>query len=128
MGVTNIQQDCAAQRAGCDVVLTLSNGQTVKVDEKLQRRETNTLYLEYEVGKGKAGWMEKDLAVDYIAYGMLPSRTAYMLPYPQLRGAWAKYGEEWKQLYTKQTLGSKGACPPASHVLAAIAEALEVVA
>lgn len=94
-----IREDGWAQRGGVDRVLTLSSGQTFYVDEKVREEDWSDILLEYWSDREaeKPGWIEKDLACDFIAYAFLPSRTCYLLSFPALRSAWKKNCETWKR-------------------------------
>ena len=48
---------------------------------------------------GAPGWIEKDLAIDYLAYAFMPSRTVYLFDWLMLRRAWGQFGDEWKRKY-----------------------------
>ena len=43
----------------------------------------------------KPGWIQKDLACDYIAYAFEQSQRCYMLPFLPLRELWLTKGKEW---------------------------------
>lgn len=126
-GITRIESDGHGQRSGVDTVLTMNNGTVVKVDEKVSRKDYDTVFLEYEA-HNKPGWLTKGLACDVIAYMYLPSRLVLLLPYLQLRAAWLQYEKAWKDAYHCQTPTSKGVCVPREVLMAAIAEALRVTA
>lgn len=88
-----------AQRAGIDRVLTLDSGKILCIDEKVRYQDYGDILLEVwsNEEKGMLGWMEKELATDYIAYVVKPSRKCYMLPYRLLRDTWQRYRNEWWQ-------------------------------
>ena len=90
-----------SQRMGIDRVLHLSNGQTITVDEKKREREYSDILLEYISNDktGAPGWIEKDLAIDYLAYAFMPTQRCYLYPWHMLRRAWIHFSPEWKQLY-----------------------------
>jgi hypothetical protein len=93
--------DFASQRMGIDRVLLLSNGKTLAIDEKKRREVYTDILLEYiSVDTTQApGWMEKDLAIDFLAYAFMPTQRVYLLPWPILRRAWLHYGAEWKRKF-----------------------------
>ena len=95
------QGDFQSQRMGIDRVVLLSNGQTIKIDEKKRRKDYGDFCLEYlSNDRTKAlGWMEKDLAIDYLAYAFMPSARCYLLPWPMLRRAWLHYRNDWMRMY-----------------------------
>lgn len=88
-----------AQYRGVDRLIYLGNDAVLKVDEKKRRRERADILLEHvSVDQPfKPGWIERDLAIDYIAYAFLDSRKVYLLPWPLLRKAWLENGDEWKR-------------------------------
>lgn len=101
VGQHPIVGDCAAQRQGIDRVISLSSGRDLKIDEKVRRKNYNDVLIEYlgDEEHGKPGWIEKDLAIDYIAYAFIPSRQCLLLPWPLLQRAWRLCGSEWQKNY-----------------------------
>ena len=91
--------DHPTQRQGIDRILLLSNGRTLYVDEKKRRRDREDILLEYcsNDRTGAPGWIEKDLAIDYMAYAFMPSRRVYLYPWQMLRRVWIAFGEQWKK-------------------------------
>jgi hypothetical protein len=96
-----INNDLALQRIGIDRVIELSNGRTLHIDEKKRDRVYQDILLEYLSNDrtGAPGWVEKDLAIDYLAYAFMPTQRCYLYPWPLLRRAWIRYGEEWRRTY-----------------------------
>lgn len=95
--------DCASQHMGIDRVILLANGLTLKIDEKKRREDRDDILLEYLSNDktGAPGWIEKDLAIHYLAYAFMPSRQCYLFDWPMLRSAWINWGEKrWKKLYS----------------------------
>ena len=93
--------DTASQRMGIDRVLLLANGQTIRIDEKKREREYNDILLEYiSVDTNNTpGWIEKDLAIDYLAYAFIQSKRCYLFPWHILRKAWIENKTRWMQAY-----------------------------
>lgn len=93
----------ASQRSGVDRVLHLANGRTLYIDEKKREKEYPDILLEYVSNdrSGAPGWIEKDLAIDYLAYAFMPSQRCYLYPWLLLRRAWLNYGKQWKADYRK---------------------------
>jgi hypothetical protein len=91
----------ASQRAGIDRVIHLANGKTLYVDEKKRERDYADILLEYVSNDrtGAPGWIEKDLAIDYLAYAFMPSQRCYLFPWLILRRAWIGFGAKWKEQY-----------------------------
>ena len=91
--------DNIAQRRGVDRILFLNNGNTLYVDEKKRKIDYNDILLEFiSVDKtGAPGWIEKDLAIDYLAYAFMPSCRCYLFDWPLLFRAWKNYGKSWKK-------------------------------
>lgn len=89
--------DTASQRMGVDRLLYLANGLTIAIDEKKRREEWPDILLEYISidTTGAPGWMDKDLAIDYLAYAFIPTKKCYLFPWQLLRRAWLHYRDEW---------------------------------
>jgi len=90
-----------SQRMGIDRIIMLANGKSISIDEKKREKDYPDICLEYiSIDTTRApGWIEKDLAIDYLAYAFMPSKRCYLFPWPQLRRAWQQFGEEWKSKY-----------------------------
>lgn len=69
-GMVSVRNDGWAQRGGIDRVITLKSGRVVTVDEKVRSQSYGDILLErWSARERKAeGWIQKDLACDYIAY------------------------------------------------------------
>lgn len=93
--------DTESQRRGIDRVILLTNGELVRIDEKKRERTWNDFLLEYiSVDRtGAPGWIEKELAIDYLAYAFMDTRKVYLLDWKSLRRAWQCYGDTWKLRY-----------------------------
>ncbi len=94
--------DLTLQRLGVDRLLVLSNGIELTVDEKIrERHDTGDILLEYrhEGQYSAPGWIEKDLTIDYLAYGFLPSRRCYLFDWRMLRRAWVQHKDSWLGQY-----------------------------
>lgn len=92
-----VRQDGWAQRAGIDRVITLACGRVVTVDEKVRENDYGDILLEMWSDKERRikGWVAKPLACDFIAYGVVPSATCYLLPTLQLQTAWRQNARGW---------------------------------
>lgn len=99
------------QKGGIDRVITLSSGRTLRVDEKVRTKDYDDILLERwsDRDQQKAGWVQKDLACDYIAYAFVPSRRCYLLPFHELRRAWLRFGREWIATYPPVMAHNEGA-------------------
>ena len=96
--------DVASQRMGIDRIVFLANGRSIMIDEKKRGKEYNDILLEYVSvdttgATGAAGWIEKDLAIDFLAYAFVPSGRCYLFPWPMLRQAWETNKARWKAAY-----------------------------
>jgi hypothetical protein len=93
--------DTKSQRLGIDRMILLASGRTLKIDEKKRRKVYKDILLEYlSVDTTNApGWIEKDLAIDYLAYAFMPTQRVYLFPWDMLRRAWRTFGEGWKEKY-----------------------------
>jgi len=92
--------DYESQRMGIDRIILLSNGKTLKIDEKKRRENWDDILLEYISidTTNTPGWIEKNLAIDYLAYAFMPLQKAYLLPWPMLKRVWLHFGKDWKKL------------------------------
>ncbi|MFA6271402.1 MAG: hypothetical protein WC657_09450 [Candidatus Paceibacterota bacterium] len=102
--------DTASQRMGIDRVVILANGQILKIDEKKRAGTYQDILLEYISvdTTGAPGWMEKDLAIDYLAYAFMPTKKVYLFSWPILRRAWDHYKAKWIATYPKITAQNRG--------------------
>jgi hypothetical protein len=95
--------DSESQRMGIDRLIMLSNGLTIRIDEKKRKKYYNVddILLEFiSVDKTKSrtgtpGWIEKDLAIDYLAYAVIPQKRCYLFPWQLVRRVWVAYGDQW---------------------------------
>ena len=90
-------RDNGAQRCGVDRLIVLKSTRILRIDEKVRRKDYGDILLEY-VSNDRTqahGWIEKDLTIDYIAYGILPLRRCYLFPWDMLRRVWVAFGSEW---------------------------------
>lgn len=118
VSMSGINNNIETQKRGIDRVVNLTDGK-VLIDEKLRRTFYSDFFLEYEssdVGH-KPGWLNKDLDIDYIAYGWLSVRKGYLLEWTSLVRAWHTYGLNWKNQYPKKQSQNRdyitwGVCVP----------------
>lgn len=99
--------DTASQRMGVDRLLYLANGKIIAIDEKKRKEQYPDILLEYiSVNTtGAPGWMNKDLAIDYLAYAFIPTKRCYLFPWPFLRRAWLHYRDQWIEEGEKKSNG-----------------------
>jgi hypothetical protein len=92
-----VTKDGWAQRGGIDRVITLTSGRTINVEEKVREREWPDVLLERwsDGARKRPGWVQKDLAAEYLAYVFLPSKTCLLFPFLDLRRAWREHGRRW---------------------------------
>lgn len=97
VSMMNVRKDGWAQRGGIDRVVQLSSGRTVTVDEKVREKDWGDILLERWSDRDRQvpGWIQKDLACDYIAYAFVPSERCYLFPFLDLRRAWLSHGRRW---------------------------------
>lgn len=96
----SVRNDGWAQRGGIDRVITLKSGKTVTIDEKVRLQDWPDIALERWSDRARKtpGWVQKDLACDFIAYAFVPSQRCYLFPFLTLRRAWALEGKRWCDL------------------------------
>lgn len=107
--MTCVRDDGWAQRGGIDRVITLKSGKTVTVDEKVRKEDWGDIALERwsDRDRQKPGWIQKDLACDFIAYAFIPSQRCYLFPFLTLRKAWILEGRRWCELAAEGAGGFK---------------------
>lgn len=104
--------DTRSQRMGIDRVLFLANGMTIAIDEKKRKEVYTDVLLEYLSvdATGAPGWINKDLAIDYLAYAFMPTKKCYLFPWQILRRSWVRYGDEWIEKGKQRKDGFKHVC------------------
>lgn len=102
--------DTKSQRMGIDRLVLLSNGKVLRIDEKKRREVYDDILLEFVSvdTTGAPGWIEKDLAIDYLAYAFMPIERVYLFPWDMLRRAWKYYKREWIARYPRITAQNDG--------------------
>ena len=97
MAMVSVRKDGWAQRGGIDRIVTLTSGKTITIDEKVREKSYPDILLERWSDKHKKipGWVQKDLACDFIAYAVAPTQTCWLLPFPTLRAVWIANGRNW---------------------------------
>jgi hypothetical protein len=102
--------DTVSQRLGIDRVILLASGKLLKIDEKKRRKVYTDFCLEYISvdTTNAAGWIEKDLPIDYLAYAFMPSKKCYLLAWDMLRRAWLHFKNEWFDKYNIIEAQNKG--------------------
>ncbi len=105
--MVNTRDDGWAQRAGIDRVVTLKSGRTFTVDEKVREKDWPDVILERwsDTRRQTPGWIQKPLAIDYLAYAFVPSQTCLLFPFPLLQRAWRQNGREWIDLAERDSSG-----------------------
>ena len=98
-------------------MLTLKSGRTITVDEKVREKDWSDILLERwsDVDRKTPGWVQKQLACDYIAYAFIPSRTCYLFDTLTLQRAWRINGLDWISRYREvraQNHGYTTVCVP----------------
>jgi hypothetical protein len=104
-----VRNDGWAQRGGIDRVIVLKSSKTISVDEKVRAKDWGDIALERWSDRGKQtpGWIQKDLACDFIAYAFIPSQRCYLFPFLTLRKAWLIEGRRWCDLAEAEVGGFK---------------------
>jgi hypothetical protein len=140
LSAVSVREDGWAQRGGIDRVVTLKSGKTLTIDEKVRQQAWGDIALERwsDRVRKKPGWMQKDLACDFIAYAFVPIQTGYLFPFLMLRRAWLSHGREWCELASNQEAGfrvvladngnyvTESIAVPTATLLSAVREAMTV--
>lgn len=86
-----------AQYQGVDRLIVLKSTKVLLIDEKIRTEEYDDILLEHTSNDrtGAPGWINKNLTIDYLAYGFIKSRRCYLFPWEMLRRAWLHYGDMW---------------------------------
>jgi hypothetical protein len=110
MSAVSVDHDGWAQRGGIDRLLTLACGRTFTVDEKIRTEEWPDVLLERWSNERLrvAGWVQKPLAAEFIAYAYAPAATCVLLPVPALQRAWRQHGRQWIGLYGQRRAENRG--------------------
>lgn len=97
------------QRDHVDRIIKLENGHSFNVEEKVRPRDWPDFALEIwsKEEERKRGWMCEDGHADYLAYVFMPHRRCWLLPWPQLRLAWASNSERWIREHGKRSVPNK---------------------
>lgn len=101
LSCASVRQDGWAQRAGIDRIVTTEYGRTIKIDEKIRTEDWPDFLLERWSDESNlvAGWVQKKLDCEYIAYAFVPSASCYLLPTLTLQRAWRLHGRAWIDAY-----------------------------
>lgn len=142
--MVRVRQDGWAQRAGIDRQILLADGTKITVDEKVRTVDWPDFALERwsDARARTPGWVQKQLACDFIAYAFVPSATCYLLPFQTLRRVWRRHGEEWIKCAERNLDGfrliyaenqgsgrawtTESLCVPRGRLLAALMDAMIV--
>lgn len=111
------------QKRGIDVVLRLTDGNNVFIDEKVERRDTGNFFIESSVGqRNPLGWISKTTECHYIVYGFVDTGKVYFLPMALLRVVFEERRKEWKRRKLERTFNHSGVkttgfIPPQEEVM-----------
>lgn len=140
LSAVSVRRDGWAQRGGIDRVVTLRSGKTVTIDEKVRSKDWDDIALERWSDRDRRtpGWIQKDLACDFIAYAFIPSQRCYLFPALTLRRAWQLEGRNWIELAETEAGGfrivlaenrnyvTESVAVPTEILLAAVRQAMVV--
>ena len=131
--MTDVRADGWAQRGGIDRVLILSSGKRVDIDEKVRRSSWPDVLLERwsDADRKKPGWVQKDLACDFIAYAWETRQECLLLPFLTLRKVWLENGRDWIERYKtiraeNRSYTTESIAVPTETLVSAIAESMLV--
>ena len=89
--------DVAQQKKGQDVVVSLPDGKSVRLQFKKRRKDFGDICIEYRhdfpSGYQKPGWIETPSDADYLIY-CVPTKT-YRIEYKSLHTAWEANKKQW---------------------------------
>ncbi len=98
-----------SQNLGIDRIIHLKSGKTLYIDEKKRRNKYNDIilerYSEYSNGDRVAGWINKDLHIDYLAYAFMDTKEVYLFDWQTLRRVWNTNRTKWDRAY--RNIGAK---------------------
>ena len=91
------------QFRGRDILLLMKDGTYCFVDEKMRKEKykqyvQEACLIEFEKASGQLGWVNKELEIKWIIYGC-ENGPIYRIPWPALKLAWLKYGDQWRKEY-----------------------------
>lgn len=109
VGMQDVRQDGWAQRAGIDRRLLLADASYIDIDEKVRDKDYGDVLLEVwsDFDRRKPGWIQKPLAIDYLAYAIKESATVYLFPFRLLQATFAQHRDEWSAYCKEQRRGYK---------------------
>lgn len=109
LSMSRVKEDGWGQRGGVDRVVNLSSGKSLWVDEKVRTEAYSDILLEVWSDKARRvpGWVQKDLACDYIAYAFVPLQHCYLLPFLTLRQCWEREGKIWWHMAKERLPGHR---------------------
>lgn len=97
--------DHPTQRMGVDRVVYLNNNRELRIDEKKRNAVYPDILLEFvsndraRLPDRRAGWIEKNLNIDYLAYAFMPIQKVYLFDWLTLRRAWVANKTAWMKKY-----------------------------
>ena len=134
-----VTADGWAQRGGVDRVLVLASGRTLTVDEKVRKPHAlngRDIVLEathkyFDSGRCVPGWINKDLACDFIAYTWEDRKDVYIWPFHNLRAAWETNKATWSKTYpwlktNNRTFRTFSVAIPVDVLIKAIADTMTI--
>ena len=92
-----VDKKSEAQFRGVDRLIYLANDSILRIDEKKREKSYPDILLEYlsNSEKNSPGWIEKDLAIDFLAYAFMPDKRVYLFPWLLLKRTWRYFREDW---------------------------------
>lgn len=101
LDVIDYSKDMRAQAVGIDTIVKLPFGGILRIDEKMRRKNRGDVLVEY-ISNDKtntAGWIEKDLRIDFIGYAYMDTREVLFIPFVDLQNLWKIKKEYWLSKY-----------------------------
>lgn len=99
--ITSTVDNKILQKQGVDRIVILENGREYRIDEKIRFENYPDFCLEYwsDFESRTPGWMDKPLAIEFLCYAFVPSKTCYVLPWMELQRVWSRAKDRWIKKY-----------------------------
>ena len=102
--------DKQEQKKGVDVIVYLPDGQAIKVEEKIRRKNWDDIVLEVWSDKKRKipGWAVKEQEANILAYGFFQGKYAHLFERQKLRTVFIENGRTWAKEFGTITAHNQG--------------------